>query len=100
VLTARQVDGFPQGQVSLSDPQRTWASISLQDVVNVRLYDPFEEGGGHRYLASLDAEVGFAGNRKTTEAPFDQDELAALFTKVYFVPVSSLLNQMLTTVEL
>jgi vesicle-fusing ATPase len=80
VLTARQFEGFPQGQLSLSDPQRTWAGISLQDIVNVRLYDPFSEGS-HRYIASIDAEVGFAG-RKTTEVPFDQDELAALFTKV------------------
>lgn len=80
VLTARQFDGFPAGQLSLSDPQRTWASISLTDTVNVRLYDPFQEGG-HRYLGSIDAEVGFAG-RKSTEAPFDQDELASMFTKV------------------
>lgn len=80
VLTARTFDGFPRGQISLSDPQRTWAAISLQDMVDVRIYDPFSEGG-HRYLASIDAEVGFAG-RKSTETPFDQDELAALFTKV------------------
>ncbi|MCJ1252771.1 transport between ER and Golgi ATPase protein [Lignoscripta atroalba] len=79
VLTARQFDGFPQGQLSLSDPQRTWASIALTDVVNVKLYDPFQEGG-HRYLGSVDAELGFAG-RKTTETPFDQDELAQHFTK-------------------
>jgi vesicle-fusing ATPase len=80
VLTARPFDGFPQGQLSLSDPQRTWASISLQDIVNVRLYDPFAEGG-QRYLAAIDAEVSFAG-RKSTETPFDQDELTSLFTKV------------------
>lgn len=79
VLTARQVDGFPQGQLSLSDPQRTWASISLMDTVSVRIYDPFQEGG-HRYLGSLDAEISFAG-RKTTETPFDQDDLAQHFTK-------------------
>ena len=80
VLTARPFDGFPQGQLSLSDPQRTWASISLMDTVQVQLYDPFQEGG-HRYLGSLDAEVSFAG-RKITETPFDQDELAQHFTKV------------------
>lgn len=80
VLSARPVDGFAQGQISLSDPQRTWASISLMDTVNVRMYDPFQEGG-HRYLGSVDAEIGFAG-RKTTEAPFDQDELAKHFTRV------------------
>ena len=80
VLSARLFDGFPSGQLSLSDPQRTWASISLQDLVNVTLYDPFQEGG-HRYLGSVDAEIGFAG-RKITESPFDQDDLAAHFTKV------------------
>ena len=80
VLSATTVDGFPQGQISLSDPQRTWASISLMDTVSVKLYEPFAEGG-HRYLGSLDAEIGFAGSRKTTEAPFDQDELAMQLTR-------------------
>ena len=81
VLSARAYEGFPQGSLSLSDPQRTWASISLQDVVKVQLYDPFTDGG-HAYLGSVDAEVGFAG-KKSTEAPFDQDELTQLFTKNY-----------------
>lgn len=50
------------------------------DVVNVRLYDPFREGA-NQYLGSLDAEISFAG-RKTTEVPFDQDDLAHHFNKV------------------
>ncbi|KAL8659402.1 MAG: hypothetical protein Q9226_000429 [Calogaya cf. arnoldii] len=81
VLSARTLDGFQQGQLSLSDPQRTWASISLMDTVNVKLYDPFQEGG-HRYLGSLDVEISFAG-KKGTEAPLDQDELAQNFTSVF-----------------
>lgn len=81
VCTARQLDGFPQGHISLSDIQRSWASISLQDTVIVKIYDPFQEGG-HRYLGSLDAEVGFAG-KKETETPLDQDELQQIFTKNY-----------------
>ena len=81
VCTARQLDGFPQGKIGLSDFQRSWASISFQDIVHVKLYDPFQEGG-HRYLGSLDAELGFAGN-KETEAPLDQDELQQVFTKVF-----------------
>lgn len=80
VLTARQVDGFPPGKLGLSDPQRTWASISLMDTVSVRIYDHFQEGG-QSYLGSLDAEVSFAG-RKTTTALFDQDDLTEHFTKV------------------
>ena len=82
VLTARPFEGFQRGNISLSDPQRTWASISLQDTVYVRLYDPFAEGGD-RYLGSVDAEVGFAG-RKTTAEPLDQDELAKVFIQVCF----------------
>ncbi|KAL9577490.1 MAG: hypothetical protein Q9212_006328 [Teloschistes hypoglaucus] len=81
VLSARPMDGFPAGQLSLSDPQRTWASISLMDTVNVRLYDPFQEGG-HRYLGSMDVEISFAG-KKGTEAPLDQDELAQSFIRVF-----------------
>lgn len=80
VVVARSLDNFPQGQISFSDFQRSWAQISLQDTVHARIYNPFEEGG-HRYLGSVDADVGFAG-RKETEAPFDQDELQQLFTKV------------------
>ena len=81
VCTARVLDNFQQGQISLSDFQRSWASISLQDIVLVKIYDPFQEGG-HRYLGSLDVEVSFAG-KKETEAPFDQDELQQIFTKVW-----------------
>ncbi|MCJ1455622.1 transport between ER and Golgi ATPase protein [Mycoblastus sanguinarius] len=81
VCTAKQLDGFSQGQIGLSDIQRSWAFISLTDTVYVKLYDPFQEGG-HRYLGSLDADVGFAG-KKETEEPFDQDELQQLFTKIY-----------------
>ena len=80
VVTARPLDNFPPGQISLNDFQRSWASISLQDDVHARIYNPFDEGG-HRYLGSLDADVGFAG-RKETDIPFDQDELQQLFTKV------------------
>lgn len=50
------------------------------DTVNVTMYDPFQTQG-KQYLGLLDAEIAFAG-RKTTETPFDQDELAQYFTKV------------------
>ena len=80
VLTARPFEGFPQSSLSLSDPQRTWASISLQDRVHVRKYDPFSEGGS-RYLATLNVDIGFAG-RKSTSEQLDQEELAQMFIRV------------------
>ncbi|TKA71986.1 hypothetical protein B0A49_07370 [Cryomyces minteri] len=79
VLSARPFDGFPAGSISLSDPQRTWAQIALTDMVEVQVYDPFSQGG-QSYLGSIDAEVGFAG-KKRTDIPYDQDELAQHFIK-------------------
>ncbi|KAI9696085.1 MAG: transport between ER and Golgi ATPase protein [Candelina mexicana] len=81
VFTARPLDGFPRGLISLSDPQRTAAQVALTDTVNVQLYDPFAQGR-NSYLGAVDVEVGFAG-RKTTDAPYDQDELSQLFIRNY-----------------
>lgn len=80
VLSARPHQAFPPGQISLSDPQRTWMQVALTDVVDVQMYDPFSQGP-QSYLGSMDIEVGFAG-KKSTEVPYDQDELANAFIKV------------------
>ncbi|KAG8624024.1 hypothetical protein KVT40_009000 [Elsinoe batatas] len=77
VLSARPHPQFPSGSISLSDAQRTWMQIALTDVVEVQPYDPFSSGTDS-YLGTLDVEVGFAG-RKTTDIPYDQDELASAF---------------------
>ncbi|KAJ5588683.1 hypothetical protein N7537_011361 [Penicillium hordei] len=75
VFSARPLDGFPSGYMSMSDPQRTWANIGLRDAIKVQLYDPFSQGG-QAYLGSADIEVSFASTKKRVEAPYDQDELA------------------------
>ncbi|KAJ5804566.1 uncharacterized protein N7518_000869 [Penicillium psychrosexuale] len=75
VFSARPLDGFPPGFMSMSDPQRTWANIGLRDAIKVQLYDPFSQGG-QAYLGSADIEVSFASTKKRVEAPYDQDELA------------------------
>ncbi|KAJ6143420.1 hypothetical protein N7471_002873 [Penicillium samsonianum] len=75
VFSARPLDGFPSGFMSMSDPQRTWANIGLRDAIKVQLYDPFSQGG-QAYLGSADVEVSFASTKKRVEAPYDQDELA------------------------
>ncbi|PGH01699.1 hypothetical protein AJ79_07853 [Helicocarpus griseus UAMH5409] len=79
VFSARPLEGFPPGHISMSDPQRTWAQVALTDVVSVRRYDIFSQGG-QAYLASMDMEVSFAG-KKRTEAPYDQDQLARVVTR-------------------
>jgi vesicle-fusing ATPase len=80
VFTARPLQGFPAGQIGMNDPQRTWAGVAFTDVVRVSLFDMFSQGG-QTDLATMDVEVGFAG-KKSTEAPYDQDELQKLFIKV------------------
>ena len=74
VVSARPYDGFPPGQISLSDAQRTWMGIALTDVVNVEQYDPFSSGG-QAYLGSMDIEIGFASQKKQEPKPYDQDDL-------------------------
>lgn len=81
VFSARPLDGFPPGLMSMSDPQRTWANIGLRDAIKVQLYDPFSQGG-QAYLGSADIEVSFASTKKRVEAPYDQDDLAKAVIKV------------------
>ncbi|KEQ61087.1 AAA-domain-containing protein [Aureobasidium melanogenum CBS 110374] len=93
VISARIKDGFPAGHISMSDPQRTWMQIALTDEIDVQFYDAFAQGASS-YLGNLDIEVGFAG-RKSTETPYDQDQLAAAFVKNFrnqiFAPGQQLL---------
>lgn len=86
VVTGRPTQGFPQGYIGLTGPQRNWAGVSLIEAVNAELYDPFSHGG-HSYLGSMDVEIGFAG-KKTTEAPYDQDMLAEYFIRLFENQVS------------
>jgi vesicle-fusing ATPase len=81
VVSARPYDGFPQGQISMSDAQRTWMGIALTDIVNAEIYDPFSNGG-QAYLGAMDMEIGFASQKKQEQRPYDQDELAKVVTGV------------------
>ncbi|KAI1136637.1 AAA-domain-containing protein [Hypoxylon sp. FL0543] len=77
VITARPTEYIPPGCISLSDPQRTWCGISMTDVVIGERWD-------HKVpLSAMDVEVGFASQRKITDVPYDQDELADAFTKMF-----------------
>ncbi|KAI4858915.1 AAA-domain-containing protein [Hypoxylon rubiginosum] len=77
VITARPTDFIQPGCISLSDPQRTWCGISMTDTVVGERYD-------HKTpLTAMDVEVGFASARKVTDVPYDQDQLADAFTKMF-----------------
>ncbi|GAB1313540.1 transport between ER and Golgi ATPase protein [Madurella fahalii] len=82
VVTARPTPGFPDGCISLSDPQRTWCGVGMMDELAGDLFDPFSQGGA-AYIGSIEVEVGFASARKLVDAPYDQDELADMFIKSF-----------------
>jgi vesicle-fusing ATPase len=67
--------------------------VALTDIVEAELYDPFSSGP-QSYLGGMDIEVGFAG-KKSTDVPYDQDELAQAFTQTFrhqlFAPGQQLL---------
>ncbi|SMY25723.1 unnamed protein product [Zymoseptoria tritici ST99CH_1A5] len=95
VLNARPLPGFPRGQISLNEIQRTWMRIAVTDVVEVEMFDPFRQGA-QSYLGAMDIEIGYAGTKAPAGAPpFDQDELADAVTKVFrnqiFAPGQSFL---------
>lgn len=94
VISARPFPNFPRGHISLSDAQRTWMQVALTDVVEAQSYDPFAQGS-KSYLTSMDVEVGFAG-KKSTDVPYDQDELAQAFLNTFknqiFAPGQQLLT--------
>ncbi|KAI0376410.1 AAA-domain-containing protein [Hypomontagnella monticulosa] len=77
VVTARPTEYIQPGCISLSDPQRTWCGISMTDTVFAERYD-------HKVpLSAMDVEVGFASQRKVTDVPYDQDQLADYFIKMF-----------------
>lgn len=82
VVTARPLDSFPPGCISLSDPQRSWCNVGMMDPIIAEPYDPFVQGPAV-YLGSLDLDIGFASSKKITETPFDQDVLADAFVKQF-----------------
>jgi vesicle-fusing ATPase len=81
-VTARPIDSFPPGCISLSDPQRTWCDVGMMDPITAEAYDPFVQGAAV-YLGSLDVDIGFASVKKITEVPYDQDVLAEVFIRQF-----------------
>lgn len=84
VVEARPLNSFPQGCISLSDPQRTWCDVGMMDPITAEIYDPFNTPQGNAvYLQSLDVDIGFASVKKVTEVPYDQDVLADVFIRQF-----------------
>jgi len=82
VFSAQAIKNCPPGEIGLTDAQRTWTEIALAPgtIVETELYDG-SDLGGNGLLGGIEVEIGFE-SRKTTETPYDQEELAAQFKRV------------------
>jgi vesicle-fusing ATPase len=100
VFAAEPKDGFPQGCVGLSDPQRACAQVALgpKAMVQAQKYYPYDQQGNELFIGTMDIEVGFASQRRTTEEPYDQEALEAQlklnFDRQLFAPGQQLLMYM------
>ncbi|KAG5980307.1 hypothetical protein E4U55_004172 [Claviceps digitariae] len=83
VVMAQSFHQYNDGCISLTDPQRTWCQIGFTDVFSGEVYDPFASGN-NVHLGSIDVEIGFAlPEKKTTDIPYDEEDLSAEFKKIY-----------------
>ena len=80
VVMGKPTPGFPDGCISMSDPQRSWCGIGMMDEIIGEAYDPFSQGGAI-YIGSMDVEVGFASKTKIVDAAYDQDKLTEIFVR-------------------
>lgn len=92
VVSAQPISGFPSHHISLSEPQRRWARIGLQDEFTIETYDPFATREPV-YLGTMDVEVGFASANKKSNEAYDEEELGKLF-------INAFQNQMLAPGQL
>ncbi|KAL6939638.1 transport between ER and Golgi ATPase protein [Hanseniaspora osmophila] len=72
------------GCIGLNGNQRTWGGWSLKQPIESKVFDLFRYTHGKPcYLGVLDIEISFRSRAKAVATPFDQDELAKHFTKIY-----------------
>ena len=70
-------DNVAPGTVAFSLPQRKWATLSLNQEIDVT---PYQFNPEKHYLSSIVLEVDFFNKKNTTTDPFNSDELAREFS--------------------
>jgi len=66
-----------QGTVAFSLPQRKWATLSLNQDIDV---SPYQFSPEKHYMSSIVLEVDFFNKKNTTTDPFDTDQMAREFS--------------------
>ncbi|KAJ3105567.1 transport between ER and Golgi ATPase protein [Phlyctochytrium planicorne] len=81
VFTIRLLDGFPPGEVGFSRSHRQWASLSLNQEINVQPYDAFADP--FCYLSKLEIQISYLKKGFESKETFDGDEIAVIFLQSY-----------------
>ena len=66
-----------QGTVAFSLPQRKWATLSLNQEIDV---SPYQFNPDKHYLSSIVLEVDFFNKKNTSTDPFNSDDMAKEFS--------------------
>lgn len=78
VFTIRSHHEVPPGTIGFSLPQRKWASLSLNQEINVRPYY-FNSTSSLECLCTVVLEVDFLQKKSATTEPYDTDQMAKEF---------------------
>ncbi|ORY49371.1 AAA-domain-containing protein [Rhizoclosmatium globosum] len=65
---------MPPGQVGVSNVQRQWALLSLNQDVNVAVYDPFSDM--NCYLSKVDLQISYIRKGVASEETFDGEDMS------------------------
>ncbi|KAK7863817.1 hypothetical protein R5R35_003307 [Gryllus longicercus] len=78
VFTVRFHPEVPENSVGFSLPQRKWATLSLNQDIEVKPYD-FDPMSSTECLCSMTLEADFLQKKTTTLDPYDTDQMAKEF---------------------
>ena len=77
VFTVEPDAKVTQGTVAFSLPQRKWATLSLNQEIDV---SPYQFNPDKHYLSSIVLEVDFFNKKNTSTDPFNSDDMAKEFS--------------------
>ncbi|XP_043463400.1 vesicle-fusing ATPase 1-like [Leptopilina heterotoma] len=78
VFTVKSYEGMPRGNVGFSLPQRKWATLSLNQEIEVRPHY-FDPTSSSECLCTIVLEADFLQKKTTTLEPYDTEQMAKEF---------------------
>ncbi|KAI8608904.1 P-loop containing nucleoside triphosphate hydrolase protein [Chytriomyces sp. MP71] len=74
VFTIRPINELPSGQIGVSNVQRQWAMLSLNQDVHVAVFDPFQDP--NCFLSRIDIQISYVRKGVASEETFDGGDMS------------------------